>query len=394
MKVLFTTQALTIGGIEVLALRLSEAFGKAGHEVLLYDFNPEWSVGNGLTEQYDNRYFRILSFYPPKAVHWSVWKINALLAKAGLHKEFRGKLAERHFAAIIKKERPDVICSLSFHQDYISCKHATPLGIPVVVSMHGTYEYASPEWPQKAAYIYEHVAAIIYAADKNLSWYKEQGYYHSQVPEFKIYTGTDLSRPITGSLNRADLNIAEDSFVYIMVARGIKEKGWQEVLDAFCDIHARDPKTVLLLVGDGAYLDELQEQYGKKPGIIFYGTHPNSIVLTALANVGLLPSYFPIETMPNVIVDYLRCGLPVIVSDIGEIPEMLRLPEGGTAGRVLKRNGTKGVDTRELKKAMETMMEPETYQQEVKLARQVAQKFDIRDCVARYTAVFEIVCRS
>ncbi len=32
MRILFTTQALTIGGIEVLALRFSEAFGAAGQD--------------------------------------------------------------------------------------------------------------------------------------------------------------------------------------------------------------------------------------------------------------------------------------------------------------------------------------------------------------------------
>jgi L-malate glycosyltransferase len=390
MKILFTTQALSIGGIEVLALRLSEAFAKAGHEVILYDFNPD-RRNQGLVSRYDTRQFHLAALELSPVLDRLVWKTHALLFKTRLHQEFRPWLIEQHFARLLARERPDVICSLSFHQDYLACRHAPALGIPVVVSMHGTYEYAAPEWPERARYIYNHARAIIYAADKNMSWYELQPYFSVTPPAYKIYTGTDLRTPIPRSITRAELGIAADAFVYVLVARGIQEKGWLEALQAFRSVKVRQSRAVLLLVGEGEYLTGLQREWGQEPGVIFYGSHPNSLELTALADAGLLPSYFPIETLPNVIIDYLRCGLPVLASDIGEIPNMLTLPDGSVAGTVLPRSGIKGeVSVPLLAEVMERLLaDIGWYRQQAARAAEAAQRFDLQVCVERYTAVFE-----
>jgi glycosyltransferase involved in cell wall biosynthesis len=390
MKILFTTQALSIGGIEVLALRLSEAFGKAGHDVILYDFNPD-RQNPGFVARYDTRKFRLAAFTPSPAADWLVWKTHATLYKAKVYRKFRPWLIERHFARLLKLERPDVICSLSFHQDYIACVHAQKLGIPVVVSMHGTYEYASSEWPLRAAYIYSHVRAIIYVADKNISWYRAQNYWNPKLPVVKIYTGNDLDKPVVRSIARADIGLPDDAFVFVMVARGIQEKGWLEAIKAFRLVRARYQQAALLLVGEGEYLNKLRLDYATEPGVIFYGSHPDSIELTVLANAGLLPSYFPIESLPNVIIDYLRCHLPVLASNIGEIPGMLTLPDGSIAGEVLPLlTEGKGVEVEALSKAMiHLIAEPLHYQQQAAWAAQAVRRFDMQDCVARYTEVFK-----
>lgn len=389
MKILFTTQALSIGGIEVLALRLSEAFAKAGHDVILYDFNPD-RRNQGLVSSYDTKRFRLAALEPSPVLNGLLWKAHALLFKTGINREFRPRLIERHFARLLARERPDIICSLSFHQDYQACRYASELGIPVVVSMHGTYEYAAPEWPERARFIYDHVQAIIYAADKNMSWYESQPYLRPELPVYKIYTGTDLHKPIPQTSTRVGLGIAPDAFVYILVARGIQEKGWEEALQAFRGVRARHARAVLLLVGEGEYLAALRLRYAAEPGVLFYGSHPNSLELTALADAGLLPSYFPIETLPNVIIDYLRCGLPVLASDIGEIPNMLTLPDGSVAGAVLPRSGQQGgVEVAALQQAMEQLLaDSEWYQQQATRARLAAQRFDLQVCVEQYTAVF------
>ncbi|MBD2766427.1 glycosyltransferase family 4 protein [Hymenobacter sp. BT664] len=389
MKILFTTQALSIGGIEVLALRLSEAFGKAGHDVILYDFNPD-RKNPGLVARYDTSKFRLAAFIPGPAADWFVWKTHAILYKTKLYRTFRPWLIERHFARLLAQEHPDIVCSLSFHQDYLACVHAPKLGIPVVVSMHGTYEYAAPEWSACARYIYEHVRAIIYVADKNISWYRAQPYWNPDLPLVKIYTGNDLDKPIARSVARADIGLSDDAFVFVMVARGIQEKGWFEAINAFRLVRARYQQAALLLVGEGEYLTKLRVDYATEPGVIFYGSHPDSVELTVLANVGLLPSYFPIESLPNVIIDYLRCHLPVLASDIGEIPGMLTLPDGSVAGEILPRPiEGQGVNVATLGQAMSRMIaEPAYYQQQVARAAQAVLRFNLQDCVVRYTEVF------
>lgn len=393
MRILFTTQALTIGGIEVLALRFSEAFGAAGHEVTLYDFSPERRV-ESFVAQFDHSKFRLAGFRPRPWLNRLFWKANALLVKSRLRPEgIWQQVVERDFARLLAANDFDIICSLSFHQDYFACKYARRKNTPVVVSMHGVYEYAAPEWPERARAIYDYVSAIIYAADKNMSYYRVQPYFRPEMPAVKIYTGTDLDAPLPLITTRHSLGLAADAFVYILVARGIKEKGWAETIDAFRSIRQRHERAALLLVGDGDFLQGLKAKHSSEPGIIFYGFHPNSEELTQLADVGLLPTYFPIETLPNVIIDYLRCGLPVVSTAIGEIPDMLRTADGQEAGTVLPLlPGQVGVSTKLLAEAMERYLVDATYYaQRAACVQEVRYKFDIHTCVRRYTELFEQV---
>lgn len=392
MKILFITPALTIGGIEVLALRFSEAFGAAGHEVGLYDFSPEHR-NKELVARFGTSDFRLVD---PKFSAWkeqAFWKLNGILFKTRIHRKFRRRVAEWHFARFIHANKFDIVCSLSFHEDYLACKYCRLAGIPVVLSMHGTYEYAAPQWPEMARAIYENVNAIIYAADKNMSWYRQQSYFRPEMPIHKIYSGTDLSTPVPQTISRADLGLPSQYFIYILVARGIVEKGWEQTIDAFLSLQAVHSETALLLVGDSEYVQALKAKYDAKSNIIFYGSHPNSVELTRLADVGLLPTYFPIETLPNVIIDYLRCDLPVISTDIGEIKEMLRTEDGLSAGIVLPLEPEgQGVSVATLREAMEIYLnDPEQYRATVLVVRKAVQKFDIRDCVHNYIQVFNQV---
>jgi glycosyltransferase involved in cell wall biosynthesis len=395
MKILFTTQALTIGGIEVLALRLCEAFGKAGHDITLYDFNPD-RRSEQLVAQYDTSVFKIAGLAPGPVADWLLWKTNAVLFKTGLMRSgLRQHLIERHFARFLAEHDFDVICSLSFHQDFLACKYAATKGTPVVVSMHGTYEYAAPEWRARARSIYEHTKAIIYVADKNMAWYRQQTYYDSSKPIYKIYTGLDLSRPIPVTIDRSSLGIADSAFIYIMVARGIVEKGWQEAVQAFLAFKARWPNAVLLLVGEGEGVQQLKEQYSHERTIIFYGAHPNPLELNRLSNVGLLPTYFPIESLPSSIMEYLQCGLPVISTAIGEIPTMLQLADGQVSGHILPLlSKGAGVIVAELAQAMEQyIVDAVFYEAQRQLAKQAARKFDVADSIVNYMNIFTEVIK-
>jgi len=391
MKILFTTEALTFGGIEILALRFSEAFGTAGHKVTLYDFEPAHRVEE-LVNKFDQSQFQIISFDKGPTSNWLIWKVNAVLFKTGLVRSgFRKWLIEKHFAALLAKEQFDVICSLTFQQDYLACKYAPGLGIPVVVSMHGIYEAVSPQHPDMARFIYERVSAIIYAAEKNMSYYRVQPYFDPAMPTYKIYTGTNLDAPVPVTVTRTELGIPDDAFLYILVARGIREKGWQEAIEAFIAVRQRHSKAALLLVGEGGFLGQLQSQYAAEPGLYFHGFHPSSIELTRLADVGLLPSYFSAETMPNVIIDYLRCGLPVVATAIGEISDMLSDVDGQMAGTVISLlAGNNGLSIDHLATAMEQYVAvPAFYQQQSGIVQKVRRKFDIKDCIAGYLTVFE-----
>jgi hypothetical protein len=76
----------------------------------------------------------------------------------------------------------------------------------------------------------------------------------------------------------------------------------------------------LVLVGSSDYLDGLRAAT-TNPRVHFVGFAPNPIDWVRLFDVGLLPSYFASESLPNCVAEYLFCGAPVVATRIGEIPQ-------------------------------------------------------------------------
>jgi glycosyltransferase involved in cell wall biosynthesis len=88
----------------------------------------------------------------------------------------------------------------------------------------------------------------------------------------------------------------------------------------------RDDRARLLVVGDGADRAALQTQAGRS-GVVFLGALPQGEVARWMgaADVLVLPSRS--EGMPNVVVEALASGVPVVASRVGGIGELV--VEGG-----------------------------------------------------------------
>ncbi|RZJ85721.1 MAG: glycosyltransferase, partial [Hymenobacter sp.] len=108
-----------------------------------------------------------------------------------------------------------------------------------------------------------------------------------------------------------------------------------------------------------------------------------------LFDVGLLPSYFASESLPNCIAEYLFCGAPVVATRIGEIPQMLAVPGQGLAGVLLEQNGQGLTDPAALTAALRTYLtQPAVLAAHRALARQCFDKFRMERCVVAYEELF------
>ncbi len=113
-------------------------------------------------------------------------------------------------------------------------------------------------------------------------------------------------------------------FKLISVARLIERKGIQDLLMALAQL--QDPDISLLIVGDGRYKDQLQKQcrdLSLEDRVTFYGfCHPHDLPgLLADKDAFILTSRA--EAFGNVFAEAMACGLPVIGSDAGGIPDLV-----------------------------------------------------------------------
>lgn len=129
----------------------------------------------------------------------------------------------------------------------------------------------------------------------------------------------------------------EQEFTFLYVGRIVKEKGINELVDAFKELNSLYPESRLLLVGpEENNLDPISEKsreiIGRLPSIITTGPAygRNLLNFYSAADCLILPSYR--EGFPNTPIEAGAMGLPCIVTDINGSREII---EDGKNGLVV-----------------------------------------------------------
>jgi glycosyltransferase involved in cell wall biosynthesis len=153
-----------------------------------------------------------------------------------------------------------------------------------------------------------------------------------------VHPGTDLSRFTPGNRSEARkaLAIPESTWVAVAVRRLVPRMGLDVLLDAWATVETDD--RLLMVAGGGPMLDELRDQAARRglsAHVRFVGDVKDDALLAdcyRAADVCVVPSV-ALEGFGIVILEALACGTPVIVTDVGGLPEAV---SGLTPGDVVR----------------------------------------------------------
>lgn len=396
MNILLAIEDLRTGGAQVFAMRLAQAFHERGHKVYLYTQYGSYTNQTLLKQLAPD--VTVVPFATSIAGgEWLIRKIQGGLRRMGRPFPARERLVAQHLRRVVKQLGIEVVNSHTIKSDYVAANAVatTPPPVPLVITMHGCYEdflhkTAEPEVILNARQALQQADGLVYLTEKNLEIFSVAGVRPlATLPHAQIYNG--FSGKFSPQLpSRAQLGIEAQAVVFGMVARGIPEKGWAYAIKSFLELSGEFPHAHLVLVGSSDYLDELRVAH-PHPRIHFVGFTPNPIDWVQLFDVGLLPSYFASESLPNSIAEYLFCGVPVVATIIGEIPHMLEVPGQGLAGILLEQNGQGLVKPEALTEALRRYLLDAAYLNAHKaLARVCFAKFTMERCVAAYEALFAV----
>lgn len=389
MRILFSITNLLVGGAQTFLVALANEISKT-NKVYIYCFS-ESQITQEIRSRISPR-VKLLTFplilkifIPYLQKIYSIFKIN---------KRAIFTLKKLHIKFLVKSRHIHIIHSQLFHSDEFITYIFRDKQIPIITTEHGCYNFVVQEgFTQKNTItrIFKRVNGVAYISEQNRKNIVQLTG-NEKIPFKKMKNGippVDFD-PVNSRKLRESLDINSSDFVFGMVARGIKEKGWEIAIEAFKQLQMENPKPLyLILIGGSDYLLELKRQTESSVAHIhFLGSITHPLFWMQCFDVGLLPSYFAGESVPMTVIEGLACGKPVIATDVGEIKDMIQCgPE--LAGILFEYSDDFNENVRRLKQAMQTYLdEPGLLEKQREIARECFKNYHIETVARQYYDIY------
>jgi N-acetyl-alpha-D-glucosaminyl L-malate synthase BshA len=176
------------------------------------------------------------------------------------------------------------------------------------------------------------------------------------------------------------LEEGEPVLIHVSNFRPVKRIG--DVVSVFAEVQRRRPCR-LVMIGDGperSHAERRARELGLEERVAFLGKQESFVEILAAADVFLLPSEQ--ESFGLAALEALSCGIPVVASNIGGIPEQV---EHGTTGYLAPVGDVEAMAGH----VLELVREPERWRQFSRRAREnVLNRFQLGPAIDRYEALY------
>jgi glycosyltransferase involved in cell wall biosynthesis len=135
-----------------------------------------------------------------------------------------------------------------------------------------------------------------------------------------------VNSPEDGLALRTELGLTSDAKVILSVGRMSREKGQKHLITAFSQLRKqlRNNQLKLVLVGEGPERKNLERRAAHchvDGSVLFTGHRDDAKRFYGISDVFALSSYS--EGTPNVLLEAMAAGVPVVATAVGGIPELV-----------------------------------------------------------------------
>jgi glycosyltransferase involved in cell wall biosynthesis len=247
---------------------------------------------------------------------------------------FNGPICAKILLPYVRMTRPDLILNYWLYPDgYAAVRIARELGIPVIVGAIGS-DLRHRNDPITVGLVRETMLradAVITVSEELRRQAIAQGIPAAKITAILNGCDTAVFRP--GDRDEARARVGCDPSDELIVYAGnlLVTKGLGELMDAFLELARVRPRLRLAIVGQGPYRDTLARRAASANSakrVLLPGRCDATGIAQWMraADIFCLPSYT--EGCPNVVVEALACGRPIVATNVGGIPELVR-PDSG-----------------------------------------------------------------
>jgi N-acetyl-alpha-D-glucosaminyl L-malate synthase BshA len=242
---------------------------------------------------------------------------------------------------IIKKYKIDIIHAHSvIPTGFIGIVVAKIIACPSVITSHGmdinNFD-AKSIYGHLISFSLNHCDKAIAVSGDLAETMKSLGIEENKIVILRNAVDTERFKPSKNMQLRHKCKIGKNEVLILFVGYLDSFKGIFELIDAFYEINKKNKNVKLMIVGTGPKEDELKKKVSKlslKNFVIFTGNIAPIEMhkYYQAADIFLLPSYTDAGGPPVVFIEAMACGLPVIGTNVGGIPEGI---ENGINGFII-----------------------------------------------------------
>lgn len=245
--------------------------------------------------------------------------------KEGFIGWFSSAMALFKLLPYLRSLRPEIVHSFLFRANILARIAGFLAGVPIVISsirvMGGEKRYYH-YLERITSFMVNHYLTVSESVKK----YVIQ---NSKIPVKKIsviYNGMDIKRDhyLQEHEVKKPFAIEDGDRILVTVGRLHKQKGHCFLFQAVSKIQKEISSVKLIVVGEGEEgnnLKNLAESLDLTDNIIFAGLRDDVEKILPMAEIFVLPSLW--EGMPNVLLEAMNAGNPVIATKVGGIPELV-----------------------------------------------------------------------
>ncbi len=284
----------------------------------------------------------------------------------------------------LRKFQPVIVQGFLFHGNIVSRIAGYRAGVPIRIAGHRVAE-REKKWHLRVdrltkRFVQHHVCVSDGVADFVTTKLKLK-------PEAVsvIHNGIDPNQKADSPNRlRGELGLDPKTEIILAVGRLHEQKGFHFLLEAFAEVAANWPLVHLVIAGEGPERQNLEAQVrslGLEQRVTLAGYRCDVPELMAEADLFVLSSIW--EGMPNVVLQAMLSGVPVIATSVEGVAELI---QDGQTGRIIK-----PADSNELRKAMEELLADLALRLQLANCAQhiVVNEFTIDEMVQGYGSLYQ-----
>ena len=253
-------------------------------------------------------------------LHGLLMFVGSFLLVRRLHRQFRFDCIDAHYV---------------YPDGFAAALLGKLLGLPVVVSARGTDINVFPSFPcirPLIVWSLRKAVGIIAVSNSLKNAMVSLGLPASKICVIPNGVDTNRFHQIPQTEARQTLGLPKDVKIVVSVASLTAGKNHPLLITAFAKMLGKRRGAKLLIIGDGPLRPALQELIFKlrlQKEVTLVGARPNQelVLWYSAADVSCLVSSR--EGWPNVIMESIACGTPVVATRVGGVPEIIYSSELG-----------------------------------------------------------------